>query len=226
MKEHPILFSAAMVQAILRVDKTQTRRPIKPQPQSSAPGVYADRYNHGPEWAFWLPDNRMTQPRVWKCPYGVPGDRLWVREAWTFFDPTETEPDRWDGPVVAPDNSDERRLLDYWRKRIIYRADGEPDVVNPVPRWRPSIHLPSWASRITLEVTEVRVQRVQGISEEDAKAEGALAWHDADESRPFRNTAREAFHELWNSINAKRGFGWAVNPWVWAITFRRIEAKP
>jgi len=139
-----------------------------------------------------------------RCSYGQPGDRLWVRETWA-------------GGIDKTPNS------------VDYRADGHSYVVEP--KWRPSIHMPRWASRLTLEVTKVRVQRLQGISVEEARAEGIERSN--DERWPWRNydpldgasfvNATTSFMSLWNSINGARAdCSWEENPWVWAITFRRL----
>lgn len=93
-KERPILFSGPMVRAILEGTKSQTRRVVKPQPVSTAPGLYADRYNKSEQWAYWLPDNRMDAPRTFTCPYGQPGDRLWVRETCVIAPPHFGDDDR------------------------------------------------------------------------------------------------------------------------------------
>lgn len=140
MKERPILFSGEMVRAILEGRKTQTRRVIKPQPDSARNSVFVKsgfETKHGYEI---------------KCPYGQPGDRLWVRETWGLWD---TDPK--DGPE---------------RAKIFYRATDENRRDLRYQRWRPSIHMPRWASRINLEITNIRIERVQDITEEDAKAEG------------------------------------------------------
>ena len=146
------------------------------------------------------------------CPYGAPGDRLWVRETWAVGD---------------RDND------------VLYAADplwNVNGVAVPPPinkgtvhagNWRPSIHMPRWASRITLEVTGVRVERVRDITEADAIAEGIIpqAYGFGVEGLHMSlQTAREAFGCLWDSINAKRGYGWSVNPWCWVVAFRRVEA--
>lgn len=202
MKLRPILFSGEMVRAILDGRKTQTRRVLKPS------------------WSRCLdltdPDDRARA--VEQCPYGVPGDRLWVRETWadvnssegpallyradggmrTWHEFSETfGPDYGAGPSMD--------YVAYPGEYVMWWSDllaGEPD-----HRWRPSIYMPRWASRLTLEVTEVRVERVQEVSEEDARAEGV--------------GTREQFIDLWGSINMKRGYGWAKNPWVWVVSFRR-----
>lgn len=207
--ERPILFSAPMVRAILDGRKSQTRRVIKPV-QSRDDGMWPAGRNPASD-----------------CPYGRPSDQLWVREMWA-------ETDRPDGtPVVtyaaggciAVGRGPQRRTDDFLCHGIAWSDTPTPD------RWRPSIHMPRWASRITLEITDVRVQRVQDIGEEDARAEGVL-WvpghgeiEPADLEEGYSNylNCREGFQVLWDSINAKRGFGWDINPWIWALTFKRVE---
>jgi hypothetical protein len=127
-----------------------------------------------------------------KWPYQL-GDTLWVRETWAY----STD---YDGDVIL-------------NRKILYRADGEKTILPST--WRPSIHMPRWASRINLEVTGVRVERLKDITEEDALAEGVI-------SSDYDKTYRYAFSVLWDSINAKRGYGWAANPWVWVIEFRHM----
>ena len=132
------------------------------------------------------------------CPYGVPGDRLWVRE--TFYS-----------------NGMCKNTMSC-HYRATYNGLFTPDTVPW--KWTPSIFMPRWASRITLEITGVRVERVQDISEEDARAEGI-----PDEYRAgHRIYYRPRFKTLWDSINAKRGFGWDSNPWVWVVEFKRVGA--
>lgn len=183
MKERPILFSTPMVKAILAGSKTQTRRVIKPQPDTPF-----DKYAL----------NILPQ----QCPYGAPGDRLWVRETFLAV-----------GGVKSP------------KRRIVYKStnglDGHPEWLSPA--WAPSIHMPRNASQITLEVVSVRVEMVRDITEADAKAEGAVPheYYEGAGGEPF--TYREAFEDLWNSINEKRGHGWDVNPWVWVVEFRRVD---
>jgi len=136
----------------------------------------------------------------WKCPYQI-GQILWVRETWAIDE---------DDQIV-----------------IFYRATDNETCGNP---WRPSIHMPRKASRITLEITDIRVERVQEISEKDARSEGIIdgGCLNCGESEPCgcnspQPDARDAFIYLWNSINEKHGFGWHLNPWVWVITFKRIK---
>ncbi len=210
MRERPILFSGPLVRAILEGRKTQTRRVVKPQPY---------RY-HGlqPMWGTSPDGHAFGEPGLWRevgpdypdgdsddrrCPYGVPGDRLWVRETW------------WPAFERTANGSG-----------VVYRADYLPPTlldasIADQKTWRPSIFMPRTASRLLLEVTDVRVQRVQEISVEDCIAEGCsttLREHDAGVD------LRRQYAELWDSINGKRGFGWDVNPWCWCVTFRRLEA--
>ncbi|MBN6728746.1 hypothetical protein [Burkholderia multivorans] len=209
MIERPILFSGQMVRAILEGRKTQTRRIAK--------DVVAAHVVTGEA----LRDLDSAGPRV-RCPHGARGDRLWVRETWQ-------------GPLIEDHERDaylESRTDFHTPKYCEYAADGgaAPKFVTfddeLVQRWRPSIHMPRWASRITLEITSVRVERLQSISEPDARAEGVTI-----EERhmhgycagAYRPPSIRAFHDLWDSLNAARGHGWDVNPWVWVVEFRRIE---
>lgn len=187
MKERPILFSATMVRAILEGRKTQTRRVLKHQPIicTELPVLlFPQSRDEVIEQTGYIWPNAKEQIAA-LCPYGNPGDRLWVRETWAFH----------------PDFPESTR-------RAIHRADA--GVEYDVPRWRPSIHMPRWASRIMLEITGVRVERLQDISESDAESEGVAA-HD---------TARKAFACLWNDINGAGS--WAANPWVWCVSFKRV----
>lgn len=179
MKERPILFSAPMVRALLAGTKTQTRREVKGQvPQWNESAEYRE---------FCL--------RTIRCPYGPPGDRLWVRETWGTSA-------GWDGikpselPSILPNVP------------IRYAADG----MKNDGRWRPSIFMLRWMSRITLELTAVRVERLNEISVEDALAEGI-------EHRSM-NDPRVEYKHLWESINGAGS--WAKNPWVWALTFKKL----
>lgn len=172
MKERPILFSGAMVRAILEGRKTQTRRLVKPQPPSTA--------RSKKPWC-------SVEDLLKACPYGVAGDRLWVRE--TFAN-----------------NGYE----------LFYRADGvalPPRMPSGPAKWKPSIFMPRAACRLVLEVTAVRVERLQEISGGDAWAEGV-----SDGPRP--SLAIACYRRLWDSLNAKRA-PWASNPWVWVLTFSR-----
>lgn len=230
--ERPILFSAPMVRAILDGRKTQTRRVVKPQPLPST------RFVMGPfdgrDWTFGTrcvsekndPYNFFIEQET-RCPYGTVGDRLWVRETWA---PDVKAGNRqvcyaadgrwgslqasggiifhgWTTDVTNKTRNDWAECNGRWVGRVYFQA------------WKPSIHMPRAASRITLEITGVRVERVQEISSADCIAEGLLP--------TMRNEtpAKTRFRELWDSLNAKRGYGWDANPWVWVIEFKRIETR-
>lgn len=203
MNERPIFFSVPEVRAILEGRKTMTRRVIKRNRLREPTSETEDSRG--------LIVGGDAYPVARLCPYGQPGDRLWVRETWDF------------------------RSWDVGRVRIAYAADGKqidatpPAGWNPTiynyERWRPSIHMPRWASRILLEVVSVRVERVQDISEEDAKAEGMGMDYDGPYSFRQGFNYRGGFMGPWDSSNAKRGHGWDANPWAWVIEFKRIEPE-
>lgn len=219
MKERPIIFNSEMVRAILDGRKTQTRRVIKPQPPEShedpwlrKDGVWISTYNEPPHI---LVDYEI------KCPFGQPGDSLWVKEAFAF--------------PSGRDNTKPSQVPDW--SLIWYKSDGEIRHKKRSPearhgRWRSSIFMPRWVSRITLKVTSIRVERVQDISEEDAQAEGVEAtmvdevpngYLISDLGKTVLISAVEEFSFLWDSINAKRGHPWGSNPWVWVIEFERVD---
>ena len=206
MKERPILFSAPMVRAILAGGKTQTRRIIKPQPNfigsmsdACTPFKTLDAGLHA----------QITPP------YGQPGDRLWVRERCEL-----TTDD------CEPGCMSVRYLADGEVRDI---GTGMPDSCPGLVDWingrwsRPSIHMPRWASRITLEITGVRAERLQDISTEDAIAEG-VSVHQNHHGKPRGSiySPVSAYRDMWESINGDGS--WSANPWVWVISFRRIEA--
>lgn len=232
MRERPILFSAPMVRAILAGTKSQTRRLIKPSPSDVVAFIGSDNQPTGEFGLALDPEyTRVLQKHV-RCPYGVPGDRLWVREAWC-----EAE----DG--------------------FAYAADLDPRQDPRGMGWRPSIHMPRIASRIMLEVTAVRAQRLQDISEADAIAEGATSraiqgrgnvgwcmdWSDVGRRGPGGKPLTErdiclgdpqmAFANYINGLHGGPRWNfhysfpdryppplWEQNPWVWAVSFRRAEA--
>lgn len=203
MIERPILFSAPMVRAILDGTKTQTRRAVK------STGMYAiDASIHGEEVA-----RRELAALATRCPYGQAGDQLWVREA--FSGPHCM--DASDGCKAVPPSK--------WGdcSRIWYWADGNP-TEGDWTRPRPSIHMPRWASRILLEIAAVRVERLQDISETDAKAEGAPDYEEGIDHPPpgadHEWSFRGSFIRLWESINGPGS--WDANPCVWVIEFRRV----
>ena len=212
MRERPILFSGPMVRAILAGRKTQTRRLVK------APHA-ADAWIFDGALGLWESGieadyGRLGHGEYVRCPYGVPGDRLWVRETW-YCDVPHDDPDR--------------------DEHLYYRADGEArdqfEQLDPpnIRLWKPSIHMPRWASRLTLDVTGVRVERLQDISEEDARGEGVTPFaHDPEgdcwTAQPPERKHRAAFEYLWGEINGWQGeprarAPWASNPWVWVVEF-------
>ncbi len=190
MKERPILFSGPMVQALLEGRKTVTRRPVKPQPD------VLGAIRVGSEGYLWTDhSHQLFKPSggAHRCPYGVPGDRLWVRETWA--------------PHVDAITREEG---------ITFRAD-TPDL--PI-KWRSSIFLKKADSRITLEVTDVRVERLQEISEMDAMREG-----DPDQRVLIasENTHTDWFQHGWDSLYTKKPeLQWEANPWVWRVEFRKL----
>lgn len=204
--ERPIIFSGPMVQAILEGRKSQTRRVVKPQPNSGPQGRMVDLGGGG--WG--LLDGDLSGE--WGCPYGQPGDRLWVREAHAIV-PANAY--RWSEGVVQTVNPLDTYYAAIYREGFDRSTGGLG--------WRPSIHMPRWASRLTLRVTEIRVQRVQEIGEEDALAEGfpeTPADLEPIQGIPWLS-AREWFRGLWDDINAKPGRTWEDSPWVWVVHFEK-----
>jgi hypothetical protein len=213
LKERPILFSAPMVRAILEGRKSQTRRIVKPQPEEVGFGKNSEvkPYCTGTAWPLAYYEMRgacwnSSQPLISR--YGGAGDRLWVRETWA------KDPDA--HPAEAGP---------------LYRAtDPGWDEDDTHLKWKPSLYMPREFSRITLEITDVRVQRVQEISAEDAKAEGIefdakwgwkLYGKDYERLNQWTKDPRWSYEKLWDEINGKKA-PWGSNPWVWAITFKRI----
>lgn len=245
-KERPILFSGQMVTAILAGQKTQTRRVIKGQAlERLAPDMFMREF--------------VADPENGLCPYGQPGDRLWVREAWRIvnwnedgdwgiryeadgdhhvFEPTADQLTEDQGERYWIECSDDMEAAGFATNEDTFqfewqRAD-EPEPETPT-RLRPSIHMPRWASRLTLEVVSVRVERLQAITVADVVAEGIdLDGEHADDflnaehaqagglSIPCDHPEVYPFVRLWDSINAKRGHAWADNPWVWVVEFKVV----
>ena len=224
MVERPILMSAPMVRATLAGTKTQTRRAMRVQPQ-----MLSDRRAQP-----WQGDPavllQLLEKTGKRCPYGQPGDRLWVRETW-YCDDYRVQR----GPYLKPDDMDLNEARNDGT--LIYRASsGDRPYEAEQPAWKPSIHMPRWASRITLEVTGVRVERLQDISEADAMAEGIVECPiPADDEGPRRVgymvapddgksgldvTPIHTYRKLWESINGPES--WDANPWVWVIEFKRL----
>lgn len=205
MNEKPILFNSEMVNAILSGRKTQTRRIMRDQPEVIPPedecGVPG----------YWIPYNAgktmvRNEMMTIACPLGNPGDQLWVRETWARYN------------------------IDQASHDMAYRATTPADWPKD-GLWRPSIHMPRWASRINLLITGVRVERLNDISEQDAISEGLECYVDdgVPYYGPFNNgdcRPDVVFRGLWDSIyGQKEGENWQANPWVWVIEFERMEAK-
>lgn len=209
-KVRPIIFSGAMVRSLLSGSKSQTRRVV---------ATRHFREDHGEDAAGqcisagWFPDLCL-------CPYGQPGDLLWLRENFAH---------RLD--------LDHRKPSDLRGETVFYWADGPGKCCRTgcngaAGKTRPSIHMPRWASRLTLRITDVRVERLDDISTKDAAAEGIddsseafdMGSHYQAAGSPM-SAERYAFRDLWDSINAARGYGWDANPWVWALTFDVIHAN-
>lgn len=201
MKERPVIFNSEMVRAILDGRKTQTRRVMKVQPKQH------DHKNYDAPWACESPDYYNTHEADWacrycgegigmdgqsvyRCPFGQVGDRLWVRETWARYN-------------IEQDAHD-----------MAYRAT-TPDDWPKEGRWRPSIHMPRWASRILLEITAARVERLNDISDGDAISEGCRI-----EDMKSGDCVADVFARLWASIYGEES--WSANPWVWVIEFRRV----
>ncbi len=211
MKVRPILFSAPMVRAILEGRKTVTRRILKVQPEIEP--MRWKPFKTENKRASWAPQSnsgKMFLNSTWGpicCPYGQPGDQLWVRE--TFCIGYALGGGRF---TAIPFSSGECRAF--------YRAtdDDKPDEAQR--NWKPSIYMPRWASRINLEVTGIKVERLQDITAEEAIAEG-IEWFD-----DFRINDRLppiAYRALWESINGTGS--WDLNPWVWCVSFKRIVER-
>jgi hypothetical protein len=237
MKERPILFSAPMVRALLDGSKTQTRRAAK-LPHMNPLGKWEPVSWGGPDGGRTREGQAVPLQQVIGhsrtgeligCPYGQPGDRLWVREAFAIESTQDYEGDPGIVPALGPvkwQDDDGYRLIPRYRASepdtLLMIAPSEKDDVGM--RWKPSIHMPRWASRLLLEITEVRVERLQDISQTDARAEGAPPSHPSIDavSRDFGHPdfSRSWYAQLWDQINGAGA--WAANPWVWAVSFKRI----
>ncbi len=210
MKERPIRFTAEMVQALLAGRKTQTRRIVKPQmtnpkiaPLTMEPWLIdGEQETDDDGLPCWVGRHPMypTGEKWFTCPYGGDGDALYVKETYAFVPATAY---RGSGVAQTPNPNDASEVA-------IYRA-GWP-LSKPATRWRGERYMPKWVSRIRLQITEVRVERLQEISEQDAEREGVQ--DSADYSH------RDWFSRLWTEINGPES--WDANPWVWVITFERL----
>lgn len=240
-KEHPILFKPEMVRAILEGRKTMTRRVVKPQPENVEYCCTCIKVKH-----FYIPKNPKPLSKyepthkvlTIKCPYGQIGDHLWVREAWGIYQRSDCMPSGkpYDGAYI-------------------YRAtDTIPDIPDYAIvkkfKWHPSIHMPRKFSRVTLEITDIKVERIQDITEEDAIKEG-IEGEEYDQTIVLKDYSNKdsknkfdgqwfqswsedlgnyidedeickiSFHTLWDSLNGKK-YPWASNPWVWCLEFKKL----
>lgn len=217
IKERPILFKGKMVCANLNGNKTQTRRIVKPQCAfTSGSGFSWKGFLYGAAFNY----SETVRNFAFKaCPYGKPGDRLWVRETWSVL------ADRHYAYVHYAATEEITKHID--RRRLTAEQDWQLAHWNKKDGWAPSIHMPRWASRILLEVVDVRVERLNDISEQDAKAEGILQHSGGsyldyqDEGESYVYGPRDSFASLWSSINGRTS--WNDNPWVWCVTYKRIE---
>lgn len=230
-KERPIIFSAPMVRALLSGEKTQTRRVVKPQPPHGHffHGVCICSTHRNDEGkAVWAADESspfLRNPHRVRSPYGQPGDRLWVREKHYLTDNGDQE-----YAVYATDSEAVREHLTSIDR---LPPDFPAEVKAQHRKLRPSIHMPRWASRITLEITAVRVERLHDISESDCWAEGIEeVMHDFDDAAQIDmanrlgcciEDAKHLYALLWERINGKGS--WDANPWVWVIDFRRAAQE-
>jgi hypothetical protein len=202
MNERPILFSCEMVRAILDSRKTITRRVIKPQPIFDYDGGCSyPEYSNIKQCKHYTSIEHFKKGFPVDFPkFGIPGDRLWLRETWSANWPEIKYKSDGKSFEVSDDHSD-----DLMKQYDNQRGD-----------WRPSIHMPHWASRITLEIVDVRAERLQEISEEDAVREGIP-------NGAYSVNPKISFLKLWDSINGKK-YPWESNPWVWVIEFKKIAA--
>ncbi|MGH6422075.1 hypothetical protein ACRFPP_18385 [Klebsiella michiganensis] len=210
MKERGMIFNGEMVRAILDGRKTQTRRTVKPQPDEDG----LAKVTNGP----WVD----TSERNYRCPFGDVGDRIWVRETFQgpLFDYEQMEAyledsSRFEKPEFCQYAADGGHRPEY--------QDADDNLRHG---WRPSIHMPRWASRILLEITDVRVERLNSISQEDAQAEGMelTGWrptYSDPDSGEEAWTPYDNFAQLWESIYGEES--WKANGWVWVISFKRVE---
>lgn len=205
MKETPILFSSQMVKAILRGQKVQTRRVMKIQPFPQPARMKNWEENN------WIPESNSGKvgiftPHAYKCPFGKIGDRLWVRETWKTYKSLDD---------CKPSRIQQGAGVEYFAGGSnLTNFDNEG--LHGMGKWRPSIFMPRWASRINLEIINVRVERLNDISGTDCYKEGVGC------KSLMQDVIQFKFKMLWDSINEKRGHSWESNPWVWVIEFKKL----
>ncbi|HBR0925248.1 TPA: hypothetical protein L9K48_004393 [Klebsiella quasipneumoniae subsp. quasipneumoniae] len=245
MKERGMIFNSEMVRAILDGRKTQTRRIMKVQPESNQLGLLliTDSTKHSDigkyHWAESNATGNHVRSKLFSSPFGAVGERIWVRETWATLGNEDGCYVDWEDNLCKGDErsaariyraSCEQRPGDYGLWSIPDDAYWKPHTKEHKfeGAWRPSIHMPRWASRILLEITDVRVERLNAISEEDARAEGIIdgGCLNCGEPKPCGCAnpvpdATDAFAYLWQSIYGQEN--WNANPWVWVISFKRVE---
>jgi len=238
MKERPIIMGAESVRAILEERKTQTRRVINPRKYNVGGwDMPVSKSDIEAGYPVYQDNNGDFHSVVERCPYGKVGDRLWVRESWGVG----CRPDPNSGWVDGIEYKADEVYLDD-REALHLRVIDDQDLYKYEKEgWSSPIFMPRWASRITLEITDIRVDRVQDITEEDAIAEGTRkdldGWTDYSKKhvnnqdypkfggmcRKILETATESYRTLWDSLNTKRGYPWEKNPWVWVVTFKVVQ---
>ncbi len=220
MEERPILYNTAMTRAVLEGRKTQTRRIMKPQPEhrenENLPGSYGSFFHHwNLEHELFSVDNIIKY-----CPYGKPGDRLWVRETHYLYG-------KWVKNGLSKTGRQKFKFKALKKEAKYFNCPPDKIVTKKNETgWfkRPSIFMPKWALRITLEITDIRAERVRGITTNGIQAEG-VKLNKGPGGVFYAESAYNAFEELWNSINEKRGYSWESNPFVWVIEFKKIKPE-
>jgi len=223
IKERGIIFNGEMVKAILDGRKTQTRRIMKVQPEYDQLGLRFITDSSDPSkigkyvWTESNATGHIQRSKPFKCPFGQVGDRLWVRETFATLGNEDGHPIDWDNNLVSKrkDSAKVYRASCHQKPNnygLWTVPDKDSDFEGP---WTPSIHMPRWASRITLEITDIRVERLRSMTEDDARAEGVIA-----ASGPLE--VGLAFREIWDSIYGQES--WQSNPFVWVVEFKRVEA--
>lgn len=215
MRERPIIFNAEMVRAVLDGRKTQTRRIVKgvPSAHDFQGWVLSSTCPKDESKACWAIGKSpiLNKPIRVRCPFGAVGDRLWVRETFRVHS-------RATDVATLVYKASEQQSWTQQTHRVPIEKCHKPAVVD---KWTPSIHMPRWASRIKLEITGVRVERLNSMTERDAIAEGCIGGHNSIPGYHYSATPHEHFHHVWQSIYGADS--WVANPWVWVVEFRRTE---
>ncbi len=214
MKERPIIFDLDSIRAILDGRKTKTRRIVR-EPISNHSKILDQPMEHDP---MVFHKGSWFKPNEW-CPYGIVSDHLWVKETWSM--PEFSSSDMRAGIFYRADGEMSPELIAYNKKVPSENVDQAFRWFDKGRKWHSSYFIPRWASRILLEITDVQMERLQGISVNDVNAEGTPYTLDPA-MRPY-GTRYEQFSRYWDSINAKRGYPWLSNPWVWVIKFKKVE---